>query len=801
MARVFLTDPRIQNLVQQRLVPMFLACGNTAALCERLNGALEQQGETQRLYPNRLHTLLSAALGRSVQDKTVELVELACEAVGNDEEINSLAERERLRLLEGFRKEFGSSEHRDASVIEAHFGLPSAVVQDVLGPSASPPNFRSATASSPRTSGPDWSFQDVAIERTLRRLESNPTAKLGLIIPTGGGKTRIALRVALAYLASLPSSDSVILWVTHRKNLHEQARRVLQSMIAEGIVELPAEAAQLLARRIRFTMLAQLKSELETTRPRLVIVDEAHHAAAASYASLFTAPVTLGALFLTATPNRADELPIGIDEVVYTITFRELAERNCIVLPQFIDFPVVNFDWSPRQLQDLVDFILERSAEDFNKTLVIAPRIDRVEEFYNAIVDKLNTEAGHLLASEDVGFIHGTGNSQGIENGLFLDTFRAKPRAILVSAQLLLEGFDDPAIDSVILTTPSGSLVKLMQAAGRGVRSSPGKRDAFVVQPRNDKLAYHFDQRWLYQEISDYLRPELIDLRYRDLLDLRSQLARLLQRHHVPRANMEAVLSDLEHVRPGDHCRLFLSGLPYFGAIEQFSKSRWTAILETPQTSQFVRTIFNDFCAVGADIPEPSQFLAQRAKQLQLRTDQRDGTHWSSLMNLLTASYFAAQEIHRDGRLHPHGSRRPFHLNGPTTWLRYVTFEMDSGIPAALEAFLQPCENRSTIARDYLAAPNEYPFFLRLPLPMGRSWAYALRALERDAFLALLDEARKRLAGCSGPKQFSELAAFLTGVSVPLPAHLVQRVELVIEPQLFRDRTFELSPHLTRPLP
>jgi hypothetical protein len=275
----------------------------------------------------------------------------------------------------------------------------------------------------------------------------------------------------------------------------------------------------------------------------------------------------------------------------------------------------------------------------------------------------------------------------------------------------------------------------------------------------------------------------------------------MLERHNVSGKNVVAVLSDLERVRPGDRCRLFLSGLPYFGDIEQFSQSRWTAILETPQTTQLIRTVFNEYCAVGADIPEPSQFLVQRASQLQLRVDQREGTHWSSLVNLLTASYFAAQEIYRDGRLRPHGARRPFHLNGPTTWLRYVTFEMESGIPAALDAFLQPCENRSTIARDYLAAPSEYPFFLRLPLPMGRYWAYALRTMERDALLSLLDEVRKRLAGRSGPEQFSELAALLTGASVPLPAHLVQRVELLVEPQLFRERTFELSPHLARTFP
>ena len=50
--------------------------------------------------------------------------------------------------------------------------------------------------------------------------------------------------------------------------------------------------------------------------------------------------------FLTATPNRTDDLPIGIDEIAYSITYRELFERGVIIEPTIEDpLTIDGFDW------------------------------------------------------------------------------------------------------------------------------------------------------------------------------------------------------------------------------------------------------------------------------------------------------------------------------------------------------------------------------------------------------------------------------------------------------------------------
>src|SRR5206468_479363 len=100
------------------------------------------------------------------------------------------------------------------------------------------------------------------------------------------------------FLAEDDREDSVVLWVTHRRRLHLQARRQLQRLLREpGAI--PEGSATLFAHRIQFVMTNELLDALAAHGEDIgfVIVDEAHHAAAPSYEPIFTDVVTPG-LFL-----------------------------------------------------------------------------------------------------------------------------------------------------------------------------------------------------------------------------------------------------------------------------------------------------------------------------------------------------------------------------------------------------------------------------------------------------------------------------------------------------------------------
>ena len=61
--------------------------------------------------------------------------------------------------------------------------------------------------------------------------------------------------------------------------------------------------------------------------------------------------------------------------------------------------------------------------------------------------------------------------------------FEAAPRAIMSNARCLTEGVDVPAVDMVAFLSPRRSLVDIVQAAGRAMRRSEGKRFGYVLVP------------------------------------------------------------------------------------------------------------------------------------------------------------------------------------------------------------------------------------------------------------------------------------------------------------------------------
>ena len=803
MARVWLRHERVRDLVDRKLVPLFFTAGSVNALCDMLNESISELHLKGTVYPNRLHSLLSDDDEHALNEATVSLIERAVEGVSpSGVELERRAAAGLAELQQRVQERWRSATPSAAVLLDVarDLTLPPAIVRHVLTRSGlAPPaparrttaatpafvDLPRAAATAPSRQEPDWSFQDTACQRCLDALAAGRGRKVGLVLPTGAGKTRVALRIALSSLARHPSVSGSVVWVTHRRNLRTQAHRELQKMLTDEVPDLPGEAAALLAQRIDFIMLSELAGRLTdpAALPVLVIIDEAHHAAAPSSAPLFDTPGPVSALFLTATPNRTDGLPIGIDEIAYTITYRELAERGVIVLPEFRDFPVDDFNWSEASVQNLADYVIDHAAREYTKTLVLAPRIDRVEEFHTALIERLaevlGEEPNHPLSVEDIGFVHSKSNSLHCNTEEFLATFLAKPRAIIVSAQLLLEGFDDPAIDTVIVTYPSSSMIVLMQAAGRCVRSAPGKATAYVVQARNDALAYHFDHRWLYQEISDYLRPELIDAGYRDHTELLTSVQATLEQHRVPSAVRQRLLERVAAVAPGGLCRLLLMGLPYYGSRERFATdAAWGAVLETGANSATFRHIFNESSSQGATLSDPTDLLVHHGGPYGIARDLAEGSEWRTYMDMLTSMFRAAQEVYGSTATFKDQDHRAYQPYRSTTWLKYVTFHYRPSVPAALDAFLQDCYNRENILAVYQQAAARYPLLIKIPLPLSGFEAHLLDTEAAAWFQTTVDHLRSVLQTTPAPERCSTLDAERTRMpAVPVPPRVLARLE------------------------
>lgn len=789
MARLNVTGQEIRTLISRKLIDVYLAAGNTAAAAKLLNATEAARQFDTALHPNRLHSILSDDVAQMVNERTVRLVDRAAtELLETHPAITEQAHKQKSQLraeAESATVFHGVGISELASKLE----LPAAIVRALFDP-LPPIGLVERKETTAPDSRPDWSYQDIAVARCLDAFRRRPNGRIGLVLPTGAGKTRTALRIILSIFQEA-DPEAVVVWVTHRLNLREQAHRELQKILAtsrEDALELNR-----FANRVKFTMLSEARALFRDQQPKLalVVIDEAHHAASPTYRRMLDDIAHVPVLMLTATPNRTDQLPIGMDEIAYTITFRELAERGAVLMPKFEDFPVADFEWNEEQVERLAKHVLKDSQDRYTKTLVIAPRIERIHEFYEALVRALPPD--HPLELEDLGYIHSEGNSLNLPDQEFLARFASKTRGVIVSAQMLLEGFDDPGINAVVITYPSSSVVLLMQAAGRSVRYAPGKGAAYVLQARNDVLAYHFDQRWLYQEISDLLRPQLLDIEYGSEDELRLKLASVLETHRVDEASRQRIDEAVRQLKAGDHCNLFVYGLPFFGQAADFdTAARWGALLETVNNSTRLRAVFNGFCEFGAHLADPSDYLAAQAGPHGFTKDLAPGSIWRQLTSLLTAAYFAKQEVYGNTGSEAPGARPP-RGNGATTWLKYVTFRYRPQIPAVLADFLADCHNCRELETAYLGARISHSLAVKTPLPLGGFEGFLLDAYGSQALTASVEQLRLALSACDPQAQVGVLSAFLTSSAVNLPNRLLVRLESLLPTHQKTGQTLDLQ--------
>jgi ATP-dependent helicase IRC3 len=255
-------------------------------------------------------------------------------------------------------------------------------------------------------------------------------------------------------------------------------------------------SVQTLARDRRLQQLvATQDSMLHGPRPiDLVVVDEAHHAAADTYRKVLTelhagaddGPLLLG---VTATPDRGDGK--GLDdlftEVVwsYDILWGIRAGYLSDLQGKRVKVPklklegvkVTRGDYDQGQagaaLTDagapaaIVKAWKEHAAD--RKTLVFTPTVATAQQ----VADQF-TNAGITA-----GWVHG--GTPLDERRAILRSFAAGDLQVLANCAVLTEGYDEPTVSCVVIARPTKSRALYTQMVGRGTRRYPTKADCLVL--------------------------------------------------------------------------------------------------------------------------------------------------------------------------------------------------------------------------------------------------------------------------------------------------------------------------------
>lgn len=364
-------------------------------------------------------------------------------------------------------------------------------------------------------------FQNLAVAAVSDDFREKTNGRYLLVVPTGGGKTMIAVR-AISDLfdtgALNPSSDRIA-WVAHRRELLSQAGDCFDKYAK--LYERTSYKSN-----VEFMMLAKAKQTFSSPSDySMAVIDEAHHGAAKSYAPMFKSEY-LGILGLTATPSRTDGIPLDFERESYSIGFPELVELGVVLRPEIIKVEggVFNdiFDLDDEEsLSSLVDperqkriirALLER-RDDYQKIVVYAGTKILVHAIYESLI---NSELADYYDS--ISYILGDENSRGVDRETFFEIEKSLNKSIIINAQVLSEGYDDPRINTVVMAAPTKSKLAYMQAIGRGIRHNQedSSKRAYVVEVEDElpNIRYRIDNRWLFSDISDVLEPAVDDLEF-----------------------------------------------------------------------------------------------------------------------------------------------------------------------------------------------------------------------------------------------------------------------------------------------
>ena len=324
-------------------------------------------------------------------------------------------------------------------------------------------------------------YQERAIDALRSAFQSGARAPL-LCLPTGGGKTVILATIA----AQAAARNRHVLILVHRRELiHQTANKLAWAGLDHGIIAAghPATDARVQVASVQ-TLVRRLAGM--AWQPSLVIIDEAHHAAAGSWRQILENWTDAYRIGVTATPCRLDGR--GLSEA-----FDHLVLGPSVADLVFWGFLSTARIYAPPVVADLSG--VRRRAGDYANDQAAAA-MDRPTVTGDAIAHYQRLAAGQQAIAFCCNVAHAVSvcdafKTAGISAALLLGNtpdreqvvaqYAAGAVRVLVTVDVVSEGFDVPAASCAILLRPTQSLGLYLQQVGRVLRPAPGKDAALIL--------------------------------------------------------------------------------------------------------------------------------------------------------------------------------------------------------------------------------------------------------------------------------------------------------------------------------
>jgi superfamily II DNA or RNA helicase len=300
-----------------------------------------------------------------------------------------------------------------------------------------------------------------------------------------------------------------LLYVSERNAILDQAQRTFRRVLGPdrsyGLFHGQCHESEA---ELLFANFASLHSELGRFRPddfSMIVVDEAHHTAAPTYAAVLDFFRPKWRLGLTATPFRGDgrDVPALYDDEVPACLPLERALATALLCP--IDYRVFA-DLEPPQLERTLGLAArghrarpwaERNNRQIVETVMteaVGPAGDRRVVVFCASLKQMRLFAELFPSCRTI-----CGSDGPRRQAEVLDCFRAGEFEVLLSRDVVNEGVDLPEASTLVFLRNTASPVVFLQQLGRGLRRHPGKNRVkvldFVDNSERIEFVYAFYSR------------------------------------------------------------------------------------------------------------------------------------------------------------------------------------------------------------------------------------------------------------------------------------------------------------------
>ncbi|EDQ91570.1 uncharacterized protein MONBRDRAFT_36233 [Monosiga brevicollis MX1] len=366
-----------------------------------------------------------------------------------------------------------------------------------------------ATAASPSASAKTlYQHQTDCIEQSLTAFGQHD--RVAVSMPTGSGKTVVFSHLLARLPAPTPSQHKVLV-LAHRTELLAQAKRQIEAHnpnlrvdIEGGHAHADVDAADVIVASVP-TLGRPSSVRLSRFDPaefKLIIIDEAHHAAASTYKRILhhffdenrSNPYDVKLWGCSATLQRHDGLGLDdvFDTIAYSVSLETLLDEGFLApvrgMKVDVDLKLDQVrirkgEYDPAELSRLVntnaqnELVVEQwrryCQNERRSTLVFGVDIRHVLDLQEQF------KSGGVQA-ESI-----TSLTPNAERKRILQAFSDGEFPVLLNCTVLTEGTDLPCVDALIMARPTRSHTLFVQMLGRGLRLHPDKKDCLVIDVAN----------------------------------------------------------------------------------------------------------------------------------------------------------------------------------------------------------------------------------------------------------------------------------------------------------------------------